>query len=125
MQFSIAKEILDECNGDVSDAQEKILPKNGNRRKRMNEFLQFILQEDYNVVVFEEMLRNSGFDELFDNIKCESENTEYETKDFGMFFTLTYTEKLFFKFHSIISARFFSYCNFHPYFVLRKLITRK
>lgn len=90
MQFSIANEILHECNGDVSNAQEKILPKNGNRRKRMNEFLQFILQEDYNVIVFEEMLKNSGFDELFVPIKRESENTEHETKDFGMLCKLTH-----------------------------------
>lgn len=93
MQLSVAREILDECNGKVSDAQEKILPKNGNRRKRMNEFLQFILQEDYNVIVFEEMLKNSGFHELFVHKKCESENTEHETKEIGMLCKLTHGYK--------------------------------
>lgn len=81
MQLSIATEILSECIGDVSNAKNKILPKNGSRRKRMNTFLQFILQEDYNVIVFEEMLKNSGLEELFDFRKYEDNKT---TKDVGM-----------------------------------------
>lgn len=64
MQITLARETLSKCIGDVSAIQEKILPKNGRRRQRMNHFLQFILQEDHNVIEFEKMLRNNGLEEL-------------------------------------------------------------
>ena len=85
MQLSIAKEILSDCIGDVRDVKTKILPKNGIRRKRMNTFLQFILQEDYNVIVFEEMLKSSGLEELFDLGKCKNVKDTKITGDVGMF----------------------------------------
>ncbi|XP_078339927.1 uncharacterized protein LOC111110586 isoform X5 [Crassostrea virginica] len=72
MQLSIATEILSECIGDVRHVKTKILPKNGIRRKRMNTFLQFILQEDYNVIVFEEMLKSGGLEELFVLGECKN-----------------------------------------------------
>lgn len=64
MQITLAKETLSKCIGDVATIREKILPKNGKRRQRMNHFLQFILQEDHNVIEFEKMLRNNGLEEL-------------------------------------------------------------
>ena len=85
MQLSIATEILSECIGDVRDVKAKILPKNGIRRKRMDTFLQFILQEDYNVIVFEEMLKSSGLEELFDLSKCKNVKDTKPAKDVGMF----------------------------------------
>nr|XP_022302858.1 uncharacterized protein LOC111110586 isoform X2 [Crassostrea virginica] len=81
MQLSIATEILSECIGEISDVKTAILPKNGSRRKRMNTFLQFILQEDYNVIVFEEMLKNSGLEYLFDLSKCEHIKETTTAKD--------------------------------------------
>ena len=85
MQLSIATEILSECIGDVRDVKTKIFPKNGIRRKRMNTFLQFILQEDYNVIVFEEMLKSSGLEELFILGKCKNNKYTKITGDVGMF----------------------------------------
>jgi hypothetical protein len=64
MQITLARETLSNCIGDVDTIQQKILPKNGKRRERMNHFLQFILQEDHNVIEFEKMLRNNGLEEL-------------------------------------------------------------
>ncbi|XP_078341394.1 uncharacterized protein LOC144627668 isoform X2 [Crassostrea virginica] len=81
MQLSRATEILSECIGDVRDVKTKILPKNGIRRKRMNTFLQFILEEDYNVIVFEEMLKSSGLEELFDLGKCKNVKDTKITRD--------------------------------------------
>ena len=84
MQLSIATEIISECIGELSDVKTAILPKNGSRRKRMNTFLRFILQEDYNVIVFEEMLKNSGLEYLFDLSKCENVKETKTAKDIGM-----------------------------------------
>lgn len=64
MQLTFAREVLSKCIGDVDGMAETILPKKGNRRKRMNTFLQFILQEDYNVIEFEKILKNYGFGDL-------------------------------------------------------------
>ncbi|XP_061164251.1 uncharacterized protein LOC133173280 [Saccostrea echinata] len=64
MQIPLARETLSKCIGDVDTVQEKILPKNGKRRQRMNHFLQFILKEDHNVIQFEKMLRNNGLEDL-------------------------------------------------------------
>lgn len=60
MQFTFAREVLSRCIGDVDEMGKKILPKNGNRRERMSTFLQFILQEDNNVIEFENILKNNG-----------------------------------------------------------------
>lgn len=64
MQFTFAREVLSRCIGDVDEMGKKILPKNGNRRERMSTFLQFILQEDYNVIEFENILKNNGLGDL-------------------------------------------------------------
>lgn len=64
MQLKFAKETLSSCIGNVSKIQEDILPENGIRRDRMNKFLQFILQEDWNVIMFEKMLQNYGIEKL-------------------------------------------------------------
>lgn len=62
--MKLAKETLSKCVGDVNEIREKILPKNGNRKKRMSSFLQFILQDDHNVIEFEKMLRNNDLEDL-------------------------------------------------------------
>nr|XP_034318199.1 sacsin-like isoform X8 [Crassostrea gigas] len=64
MQMKLAKETLSKCVGDVDEIREKILPKNGDRKKRMSSFLQFILQDDHNVIEFEKMLRNNDLEDL-------------------------------------------------------------
>lgn len=64
MQFTFAREVLSRCIGDVDEMGKKILPKNGNRRERMSTFLQFILQEDNNVIEFENILKNNGLGDL-------------------------------------------------------------
>ncbi|XP_062582815.1 uncharacterized protein LOC134244573 [Saccostrea cucullata] len=74
MQISLAKETLSKCIGDVDTIQAKISPKNGKRRQRMTHFLQFILQEDHNVIQFETMLRNHGLEYLLkknENVRGE------------------------------------------------------
>ncbi|XP_062571659.1 uncharacterized protein LOC134233692 [Saccostrea cucullata] len=79
MQITLARETLSKCIGDVDSIQEKILPKNGKRRQRMANFLQFILQEDHNVIQFEKMLKNNGLEDLLrinDNIHGEHIATE-------------------------------------------------
>lgn len=77
MNMRFANETLSKCIGDVDLIREKILPRNGNRRKRMNDFLQFILQEDNNVIEFERMLRNNGLDDLL------KKDERKETQDIG------------------------------------------
>lgn len=81
MQMRFANETLSKCIGDVELIREKILPKNGNRRQRMNDFLQFILQHDHNVIEFEGMLRNNGLEELL--IFDESTVLQNATGDIG------------------------------------------
>lgn len=79
MNMRLASETLSKCIGDVDLIREKILPRNGNHRQRMNTFLQFILQGDNNVIEFERMLRNYGYEELLK--KDESK----ETQDIGSY----------------------------------------
>lgn len=74
MNMRLASETLSKCIGDVDLIREKILPRNGNHRQRMNTFLQFILQDDNNVIEFERMLRNYGYEELLK--KDESKETQ-------------------------------------------------
>lgn len=64
MQLTFAREVLSKCIGDVDGMGKKILPRKGNRRERMSTFLKFILQEDYNVIEFEKILKNNGLGDL-------------------------------------------------------------
>lgn len=59
MQLSLAKETLSKCTGDTDAIMKRIIPENGNRRQRMSEFLQFVLQDDSNIIEFEKMLKNN------------------------------------------------------------------
>lgn len=64
MQLTLANETLLHCIGDIDGITQTILPRNGNRRKRMSNFLQFILKEDHNVIEFEKMLKHNGLEKL-------------------------------------------------------------
>lgn len=59
MQLSLAKEILSKCIGDTDAIMKRILPANGNRRQRMSELLHFVLQDDSNLIEFENILQNN------------------------------------------------------------------
>lgn len=74
MQMSLAKETLTKCIGNVDDIKEKILPNHGNRRQRMNDFLQFVLQNDQNVIEFEKILRNNGLEDMLREDENMQEN---------------------------------------------------
>ncbi|XP_052678854.1 uncharacterized protein LOC128159711 isoform X2 [Crassostrea angulata] len=74
MQMTLVKETLSKCTGSVDDINEKCLPRNGNRRQRMNRFLQFILQNDHNVIEFEKVLSNNGLRELLKNKDASGEH---------------------------------------------------
>lgn len=60
MQLTLARETLSNCIGDVDETLKKISPGNGNRRQRMSEFLQFILQHQTNLIELERTLNNNG-----------------------------------------------------------------
>lgn len=82
MQIKLARDTLSKCVGDVDGIMEKMLPKNGNRRQRMSHFIQFILQDDHNVIEFEKVLKHNGLDELLimeENVKGD----DMATKDIG------------------------------------------
>lgn len=64
MQMTLARETLSKCIGDVDSIRDKILPRNGQRRQRMSQFLQFVLQYDHNVIEFEKVLKENGLDTL-------------------------------------------------------------
>lgn len=81
MQIKLARDTLSKCVGDVDGIMEKMLPKNGNRRQRMSHFIQFILQDDHNVIEFEEVLKHNGLDELL--IIDEKVEDDIATKDIG------------------------------------------
>lgn len=66
MQTTFALETLSNCIGDTVGIIENILPRNGNRKQRMSNFLQFILKEDHNVVEFEKMLKHNGLEKLLE-----------------------------------------------------------
>ena len=72
MQFTIARHTLSKCIGNVSVATENILRGKGKRRERMNKFMQFVLQEDYNVMAFEKVLVKSGLEDLLNLKICEA-----------------------------------------------------
>ena len=71
LEISLAKETLSKCIGNVDAVYEMILPKNGKRKQRMTRFLQFILQEDYNVIEFGKMLERNGLEQLLQNQEPE------------------------------------------------------
>ena len=83
MQITLARETLSKCIGDVKTIKENILPKNGKRQQRMSKFLQFILQEDHNVIEFEKMLRNNGLEELL-KINEDGVREHLATQDIGV-----------------------------------------
>lgn len=73
MQTTFALETLSNCIGDTVGIIENILPRNGNRKQRMSNFLQFILKEDHNVVEFEKMLKHNGLEKLLEMSKNDQE----------------------------------------------------
>lgn len=81
MQLTLVMETLSSCIGHVEDIKEQCLPRNGNRRQRMNRFLQFILRDDHNVIQFEKVLRNNGLEELLKNEYVPGEHIS--AKDIG------------------------------------------
>lgn len=83
MQIKLAKITLSKCIGDVNGIMEKVLPRNGNRRRRMSQFLQFILQDDYNVIEFEKVLKHNGLQNLL-IIEEKVQGDDMGTKDIGM-----------------------------------------
>lgn len=73
MQTTFAIETLSNCIGDTVGIIENILPRNGNRKQRMSNFLQFILKEDHNVVEFEKMLKHNGLEKLLEMSENDQE----------------------------------------------------
>lgn len=78
MQFTIVRDTLSKCIGDVSSAMDNILQGDEKRKERMTKFMQFVLQEDYNVLAFEKVLVNSGLQDLLnfktsEDVKKDSE----------------------------------------------------
>lgn len=71
MQITLARETLKKCIGGVDEIKEKLLPKNGNRKQRMSDFLQFILQYDDNVIEFKRMLKRNGLLDLLREVDRE------------------------------------------------------
>lgn len=90
MQITLARETLSKCIGDVKTIKENILPKNGKRQQRMSKFLQFILQEDHNVIEFEKMLRNNGLEELL-KINEDGNGEHLAPQDIGVFVIYKFT----------------------------------
>lgn len=64
MQMTLAMETLSECIGDVDKIRKNILPGQGTRKQRMQNFLRFILLYDHNVIVFEKMLERNGLENI-------------------------------------------------------------
>lgn len=83
MQMTLVKETLSQCIGDVDTIREKCLPRNGTRRQRMNNFLQFILQDDHNVVEFEKILRTNGLQKLLE-VNKDVQEKQLPTPGIGM-----------------------------------------
>lgn len=82
MQMTLARETLTKCIGDVDEIKEKLLPKNGNRKQRMSDFLQFILQYDDNVIEFKRMLKRNGLQDLLREVDREKDTFH---QDIGKF----------------------------------------
>lgn len=73
MQTTFALETLSNCIGDTVGIIENILPRNGNRKQRMSNFLQFILKEDHNVLEFEKMLKHNALEKLLEKSENDQE----------------------------------------------------
>lgn len=74
MQMALAMEALSECTGDVDKIRNNILPGQGTRKQRMQNFLRFILLFDHNVIVFEKMLKRNGLEKILkmkENVRGE------------------------------------------------------
>lgn len=82
MQTTYAKETISNCIGNTDEITENILPRNGNRRQRMSNFLQFILKEDHNVIEFEKMLKQNGLEKLLE-MKEKDQEQILSTQDIG------------------------------------------
>lgn len=74
MQMTFARETLSNYIGDIDGITPKILPKNGNCRQRMSNFLQFILKDDHNVIEFEKkMLKHNALEKLLEMSENDQE----------------------------------------------------
>lgn len=74
MQMALAMEALSECIGDVDKIRNNILPVQGTRKQRMQNFLRFIMLYDHNVIVFEKMLERNGLKQILkmkENVRGE------------------------------------------------------
>lgn len=78
--MALVRETLSECIGDVDGIRDKCLPWNGQRRQRMSQFLQFVLQYDHNVIEFERVLKKNGLDSL---LKIDENIEEDPTPNIG------------------------------------------
>ena len=92
MQFSIARDIRSKCIGNVS-AMDDVLQGKGKRRERMNKFMEFVLQEDYNVLAFEKVLVNSGLKKLLnfetsDDVEMDGDEIKQEIGKLALFIFL-------------------------------------
>lgn len=92
MQFSIARDIRSKCIGNVS-AMDDVLQGKGKRRERMNKFMEFVLQEDYNVLAFEKVLVNSGLKKLLnfetsDDVEMDGDEVKQEIGILALFIFL-------------------------------------
>lgn len=94
MQMVLVKETLSRCVGDVDDIRRICSPGNGYRRQRMCSFLQFILQDDNNVLEFEKILRDNGLESLL---------TKNETAE-GEHIALKFIEVTVTKDHNLLSS---------------------
>lgn len=82
MQITLAKETLLTCIGNVASIKDDIMPSYGHHKKRMHKFLQFILQEDHNVMQFEKVLKQNALEYLL-HIPEKSQSSFMGTKDIG------------------------------------------
>lgn len=72
--MKFARETLSNYIGDIDGITPKILPKNGNSRQRMSNFLQFILKDDHNVIEFENiMLKHNALEKLLEMSENDQE----------------------------------------------------
>lgn len=81
MQLSLAKEILSKCIGDTDAIMNRILPDNGNRRQRMSELLHFVLQDDSNLIEFENILQNNDLGNIIGKYFSYFQNTYLRVKN--------------------------------------------
>lgn len=92
--MTLARETLTKCIGDVDEIKEKLLPKNGNRKQRMSDFLQFILQYDDNVIEFKRMLKRNGLQDLLREVDREIDAFRQDIGKFDYNIVLYFTFEL-------------------------------